>query len=78
MFRVETRRFTERYCPNGHQLLLLPELFPENDHQVKFCHICGASIEEHRVTYDAAICSACNSPVNPIWNYCPYCGQGRE
>lgn len=22
-------------------------------------------------------CAYCNNPVNPKWNYCPYCGQGR-
>jgi hypothetical protein len=76
MFKVETKRYTERYCPNGHQPLL--DLLLETNHSVKFCHICGTSIEEHQVTYDAALCANCNSPVNPAWNFCPYCGQGRE
>lgn len=76
MFKVETRPTTERYCPQGHQPLF--DLWPEGDHSVKFCHICGTSILERQVTYDAALCGICNSPVNPEWNYCPYCGQGRE
>lgn len=76
MFKVETRPTTERYCPNGHEPL--PDLWPEDDHSVKFCHICGTSIEEHPTTYDAAFCANCNSPVNPASNYCPYCGQARE
>ena len=76
MFKVQERSITERYCPNGHEPLF--DLFSETDHSVKFCRICGASIEERQVTYDAAYCANCNSPVNPTWNYCPYCGQGRE
>lgn len=75
MFKVEERSITERYCPNGHELLSAP--FPEWDAPIKFCHICGMPILERQVTYDAAICSECNSPVNPEWNYCPYCGQRR-
>ncbi len=72
MFKVETSRFTERYCPNGHELL------PQNDHQVKFCHICGAPVRERLTVYDAAICANCNNQVDPTWNYCPYCGQARK
>lgn len=76
MFKVETRPTTERFCPNGHPTL--PDLWPEHDHQVKFCHECGAPIEERQTTYDAAVCSNCNKPVNPTWNYCPYCGLGAQ
>ncbi|MBA7468399.1 hypothetical protein ES707_03647 [subsurface metagenome] len=74
MFKVETRPTTERYCPQGHQPLSgsWPGANP-----VKFCHICGASIKEREVTYDAAVCANCNSPVSPDWDFCPYCGQGR-
>lgn len=75
MFKVETRPITEHYCPNGHELL--PDLWPEND-RVKFCHNCGAKIEEHQVTYDAAYCASCSSPVNPTWSYRPYCGRPRN
>lgn len=74
MFKVETRPTTERYCPNGHPPL--PDLFSETNHSVKFCHICGTSTEEQQTTYDAAFCANCNSPVNPSWNFCPYCGVG--
>lgn len=76
MFKVETRPATERYCPNGHEPLFSP--FLAKDHEVKFCHICGAPIEERQTTYDAALCANCSIPVNPDWNFCPYCGQGRE
>jgi len=76
MFKVETRPTIERYCPRGHPPLL--GLWPEDAHSVKFCHICGIPIEERQATYDAAYCANCNNPINPTWNYCPYCGQGRE
>ena len=76
MFKVEQKTYTERYCPNGHEPLVGP--LPEWDAPIKFCHICGASIEERPTTYDAALCTNCNNPVNPQWNFCPYCGQGRE
>ncbi len=75
MFTVKKVTTLERYCPNGHEPL--PRLFPETDHQVRFCHICGALVEERQETCDAAYCSNCNKPVDPAWNYCPYCGQGR-
>jgi hypothetical protein len=76
MFKVETRKVMDRWCPNGHTPLL--DLFPEDDHSVKFCHICGLPLEERQESYDAPYCANCNSPVHPTWNYCPYCGQGRE
>lgn len=75
MFTVKKETTTERYCPHGHEPL--SELRTD-DHKVKFCHVCGASIEERQSPYHAAYCSDCNSPVNPLWNYCPYCGQGRD
>jgi len=74
MFTVKRVTTVEHHCPNGHTPL--PDLFP--DHSVKFCHICGLPLEERQEPYDAAYCANCNSPVNPIWNYCPYCGQARE
>ncbi len=76
MFKVEKTITTERCCPNGHSPL--PNLWPENDHSVKFCPICGTSIEEEQTVYDAALCANCNNPVHPSWNSCPYCGQSRE
>jgi len=76
VFRVEKRTTTERYCRNGHNLM--PHLWPGDDDSVKFCHICGASIEERQTIYDAALCANCNNPVHPTWNYHPYCGQARE
>lgn len=76
MFVVEKVTTLERYCPNGHEPLF--DLLPETNHSVRFCHICSTSIEERQVTYDAAYCSNCNSQVSPAWNYCPYCGQGRD
>ena len=74
MFTVKKVTTFEGYCPNGHKPLF--DLPSETNHSVRFCHICGTSIEERVVSYDAAYCSNCNSPVNPAWNYCPYCGQG--
>jgi hypothetical protein len=75
-FKVKEINTVERCCPNGHNPL--PDLWPEDNHSVKFCYECGASIEERQATYDAAYCANCNNPVNPTWNYCPYCGHGRE
>jgi len=72
MFRVKKATTLEHYCPNGHE----PRLFPETNHSVRFCPICGTSIEERQENYDAACCSNCNNRVDPTWNYCPYCGQG--
>ena len=69
MFKVETRTSSELYCPNGHEQ-------PPGDHSVNFCHICGEPIPQ--LTYDAALCARCNNPVSPEWNFCPYCGQGRD
>ncbi|KKL80836.1 hypothetical protein LCGC14_2000790 [marine sediment metagenome] len=66
----------EGYCPNGHSPL--PDLLTQSNHSVRFCFLCGALIEERQVSYDAAYCSTCNSPVSPTWNFCPYCGQGRQ
>lgn len=77
MFKVESRSATERYCPNGHEPHFYPFLL-EKDHPVKFCHECGALIKERQTTYDFSFCANCNSQVNPDWNFCPYCGQGRE
>lgn len=86
MFAVKGATTVEYYCPNGHETL--PDLLPPDpadrdllglaDHAMRFCHICGAPIEVRQVIYDAAICADCNKSVNPEWNYCPYCGQGRE
>ena len=76
MFRVKQLPTIEDYCPNGHTPL--SDLFPQSTRLVKFCHICGAPLEERQVTHDAAYCSNCNNPVDPSWNYCPYCDQGRE
>ncbi|MBA7650602.1 hypothetical protein ES703_58412 [subsurface metagenome] len=76
MFEVKSTPTVERYCPNGHPPL--PDLRSEDDHSIKFCPICGTPIEERPITYDAAYCANCNNLVNPTWNYCPYCGQGRE
>ena len=76
MFKVEQKTYTERYCPNGHEPLVAPLL--GWDDPIKFCHICGALILERQATCDAAMCSECNRPVNPEWNFCPYCSQGRE
>ncbi len=74
MLKVKKRSITERYCPNGHERPF--DLLFETD-RLKFCHICGASIEERPVTYDAAYCSKCGSFVNPEWDYCPYCRENR-
>ena len=76
MFAVKKVTTTERYCPNGH--IPLPDLLAQSSHSVRFCHICGLSVKERRVPYDAPYCAVCNNPVHPSWNYCPYCGQGRE
>ena len=76
MFTVKRVTTVEHHCPNGHTPL--PDLFPEDDHSVKFCHLCGAPISQQETTYDAAFCANCGNPVHPTWNYCPYCGQGRE
>jgi len=76
MFAVKRVTTVERYCPNGH--ILLPDLLAQSSHSVRFCYICGLSVKEKQVPYDAAYCAVCNNPVNPSWNYCPYCGQGRE
>ncbi|KKM21883.1 hypothetical protein LCGC14_1630940 [marine sediment metagenome] len=71
MFTVKKVTTFERYCPDGHDLL------PETNHAERFCHVCGTSVEERRVRYDAAYCFNCNSRVDPAWNCCPHCGQGR-
>jgi len=76
MFAVKKVTTIERYCPNGH--ILLPDLLAQNSHSVRFCYICGLSVKEKQVPYDVPYCAVCNNPVNPSWNYCPYCGQGRE
>lgn len=76
MFKVETRKVMGRWCPNGHAPLL--DLPLGSDRPPKFCHLCGAPISQLETTYDAAFCANCDSPVHPTWNYCPYCGQGRE
>jgi len=76
MFKVEKGTTSERYCPKGHQPI--PNFSPEDDPKVKFCHVCGAPIQERQVTYDVAYCANCNNQVYPYWNYCPYCGQARE
>ncbi|MBU0847371.1 zinc ribbon domain-containing protein [Patescibacteria group bacterium] len=76
MFKVREATTVEHRCPNGHNLLLNPR--SENDQSVKFCHLCGASLEEQQAPYHAAYCANCNNPVYPDWNYCPFCGQGRE
>jgi len=76
MFTVKRVTTVEHHCSNGHTPL--PDLLPQSSHLVRFCHICGASTEEGQTTYDAAFCANCDSPVHPTWNYCPYCGQGRE
>lgn len=73
MFTVKRVITFERYCPNGHPTL--PDLLPQSNNSVKYCHVCGTSIEERQVPYDAAFCADCNNPVHPSWNYCPYCGQ---
>jgi len=70
MFKVETRPTTERYCPNGHE--------PLQDNSAKFCHLCGSPPIIQETTYDAALCANCHKVVDPTWDYCPYCGQGRE
>lgn len=74
MFIVEKITTIERYCPDGHTPV--PDLPQSNN--LRFCPICGASIEEHQTTYDAALCANCNNRVCPTWNYCPYCGRARE
>ena len=76
MFTVTKVTTFEGYCPNGHTPL--PDLFPLSTNSVKFCHTCGIPLKERQVTHDAAYCADCNNPVDPSWNYCPYCGQGRE
>jgi len=76
MFAVKKVITIELCCPNGH--ILLPDLLAQSSHSVKFCHICGLSVKERQVPYDAPCCAVCNNPVNPSWNYCPYCGRGRE
>ena len=75
MFTVKKVTTFEGHCPNGHPPL--PDLLPQSNHSVRFCHICGAPIKEEQETRDAAYCSNCNKPVDPAWNYCPHCGQGR-
>ena len=76
MFTVKKVTTFERYCPNGHAPL--SDLLPQGNHSVRFCHICDALIKEEQTVYDAALCDNCNNLVHPSWNYCPYCGQGRE
>lgn len=76
MFKVETREVMDRWCSNGHSPL--PDPWPSSDHAPKFCHLCGAPVRQQATTCDAALCANCNNPVDPTWNYCPYCGQDRE
>lgn len=76
MFTVKKVITFERYCTKGHTPL--PDLWPRCKHSVGFCHICGMPLQERPVPYDAAYCTDCNHPVDPSWNCCPCCGQGRE
>lgn len=76
MFTVKKVPRVECHCPKGHTLP--PDLFPQSSYSVRFCSICGMPTEEKQITYDAAFCANCNNPVDPTWNYCQYCGQGRE
>lgn len=74
MFTVKKVTTVEQYCPNGHPLLLPIHFL----NPARFCHLCGQRLEERRTPSDAAYCLDCNNPVEPSWNYCAYCGKGRE
>ena len=76
MFIVKKVTTLEQYCLNGHTPL--SDLLPQSNHSIRFCHICGLLLMEGQVLYDAAYCANCNNRVEPRWDYCPYCGQGRE
>ncbi len=72
MFTVRRVTTVEYRCPNGHALEA------PVGRSVRFCHLCGLTVEARNVSYDAPYCAGCNSPVDPNWAYCPYCGRGRE
>jgi hypothetical protein len=72
MFTVRRVITVEYRCPNGHPLEL------PVGHLLRFCYRCGLAVEAKNVPYDAPYCADCNSPVDPNWSYCPYCGRGRE
>lgn len=76
MFTVRRVVTIEHYCPNGHPRSDLLPIHLLNS--ARFCHLCGQHLEEQRATSDAAYCVDCYNPVDPNWNYCPYCGKGRE
>ncbi len=76
MFRVKKATTLEHYCPNGHEPLF--SLFPETNHSVRFCPICGQPTEERSLPYDAPYCANCDNRVDPCWICCPHCGRGRD
>lgn len=76
MFIVKKVTTLEQYCPDGHTPL--SDLLPPSNPSVRFCHICGRPLREGQMPCDAAYCANCNNRVDPHWNYCPYCGHGRE
>jgi len=79
MFIVKRVTTVEHYCPNGHRLSdLLPQGILHLLNSGRFCPVCGFRVEEREVAYDGAYCADCMSPVDPSWNYCPYCGNRRE
>ena len=73
MFAVKKGTVIEVYCPHGHQTDLLDPSRP-----IKFCHTCGTLLKQRQIRYDAPYCADCDSPVDPCWDYCSYCGQERE
>ncbi|MBA7637668.1 hypothetical protein ES703_45314 [subsurface metagenome] len=74
MFTFKEATTVERYCPTRHTLL---DPLPQSNQPIKFCSTCGMPLGERKVTYDAPYCANCDSPVEPWWDYCPYCGQER-
>jgi len=73
MFRVETINIIDRSCPHGHAVA--NGRIPQNwKIDPKFCHVCGAHLSLQEESCDVAFCAKCNNPVDPSWNFCPYCG----
>jgi len=64
MFAIKKGTKFESRCPNGHSL--------------EFCPVCGLPVSVLELPCDTPYCDNCNNPVDPCWNYCPYCGQARE
>lgn len=72
MFTVERVAAFEYHCPSGHDI-------PDLNHSpgLRFCPECGQRLDEKPVFFDAPYCTNCRSQVDPNWNYCPYCSEGR-